>query len=128
MEICRRQFGACVLGAFAGSAWAAPSRPKLTVLVVAEQLRADALDAAWPQLGTGGFRRLADKGAWFTGWHHLSSTFSACGIANLATGAWPAQHGIVADSWWDYAAHAAVPASDETLLATTLAAQAAEIG
>lgn len=125
MEICRRQFGASVLGALAGKAWAAPSRPKLTVLAIAEQLRADALDAAWPQLGAGGFRRLAGKGAWFTGCRHLSSTFSACGIANLATGAWPAQHGIVADSWWDYEAHRPVRASDEELLATTLAAQAA---
>jgi hypothetical protein len=94
------------------------------VLAIAEQLRADALDDAWPQLGAGGFHRLADKGAWFTGCRHLSSTFPSCGLANLATGAWPAQHGIVADSWWDYAAHAAVRASDEALLATTLAAQA----
>lgn len=128
MDIGRRQFGAGVLGAFAGSAWSAPSRPKLTVLVIAEQLRADALEAAWPQLGPGGFRRLAEKGAWFTGCRHLSSTFSSCGLANLATGTWPAQHGIVADSWWDYSANAAVHASDEALLATTLAAQAADAG
>jgi hypothetical protein len=125
MEIGRRQFGACVLGALAGKAWAATSKPKLTVLAIAEQLRADALDAAWTQLGTGGFRRLAEKGAWFTGCRHLSSTFSSCGIANLATGTWPAQHGIVADSWWDYEAHGPVRASDEALLATTLAAQLA---
>jgi len=96
--------------------------------VAVEQLRADSLDAVWPQLGPGGFRRLAEKGAWFTGCHHLSSTFSSCGLANLATGTWPAQHGIVADSWWDYAAHAPVRASDEALLATTLAAQACEAG
>ena len=115
-----------MLGALAGRVWASPGKPKLTVLVVAEQLRADALDAAWPQLGAGGFRRLAEKGAWFTGCRQVSSTFSACGIANLATGAWPAQHGIVADSWWDYAAHGPVRASDEALLATTLAAQAAD--
>jgi hypothetical protein len=126
MDISRRQFGACVLGALAGKASAAASKPKLTVLVIAEQLRADALDAAWPQLGAGGFRRLAEKGARFTGCRHLSSTFSSCGIANLATGSWPAQHGIVADMWWDYAAHAPVRASDELLLATTLAAQAAD--
>lgn len=128
MDICRRQFGACVLGALAGTAWAATSRPKLTVLVIAEQLRADSLDACWQLLGTGGFHRLAEKGAWFTGCRHLSSTFSSCGLANLATGAWPAQHGIVADSWWDYAAHAPVRASEEALLATTLAAQAGDAG
>src|SRR5579863_6070091 len=124
MDICRRQFGACVLSAIAGKAVAASSRPKLTVLAIVEQLRADALDAAWPLLSAGGFRRLAEKSAWFTGCRHLSSTFSASGLTNLATGTWPAQHGIVADSWWDYAAHAPVRASDEALLATTLAAQA----
>ena len=93
-----------------------------------EQLRSDALEAAWPQFGAGGFRRLAEKGAWFADCRHLSSTFSASGIANLATGAWPAQHGIVADFWFDHTAHARVSASDESLLATTLAAQAAADG
>ena len=124
MDICRRQFGAFWLGALAAGSRAAPSRPRLNVLVLAEQLRPDALDAAWPQFGPGGFRRLAEKGAWFADCRHLSSTFSACGIANLATGAWPAQHGIVADSWYDRAAHSAVGASDQALLSTTLAAQA----
>jgi hypothetical protein len=128
MEICRRQFGAWVLGALASRAWSAPARPKLTVMVIVEQLRSDALDAAWSQFGTGGFKRLAEKGAWFTGCRHLSSTFSSTGLANLATGTWPAQHGIVADSWWDYTAHSAVKASDESLLATTLAAQAIDAG
>ena len=128
MRINRRQLGACVLGAAAAKAWPAVIRPKLTVLVVVEQLRADALDALWTDFGSGGFRRLAEKGAWFTGCQQLSATFSSCALANLATGAWPAQHGIVADEWWDYAAHAPAPASDEALLATTFAAQAAGAG
>jgi hypothetical protein len=122
----RRQFALGVLGAAARGLWAAASRPRLNVLVLAEQLRPDALDACWPQFSTGGFRRLAEKGAWFADCRHLSSTFSTCGIANLATGAWPAQHGIVADRWYDRASHAAVGASEEALLSTTLAAQAAD--
>lgn len=124
MDICRREFGACVMGALAGRLWGAPVRPKLTVLLIAETLRSDAIDAAWPQFGAGGFRRLAEKGAWFPDCRHLSSTFSSCGIANLATGAWPSQHGIVADAWYDRSTHGPVRASDEALLATTLAAQA----
>jgi hypothetical protein len=128
MDVNRRQLGACLLGALAAKAWPAVNRPRLTVLILIEQLRADALDAAWTDLGAGGFRRLAEKGCWFTACQQLSSTFSSCGVANLATGAWPAQHGIVADVWWDYAAHAAVRASDEALLSTTLAAQAADAG
>jgi Type I phosphodiesterase / nucleotide pyrophosphatase len=46
-------------------------------------------------------------------------------MATLATGAWPSQHGIVADSWYDDASGKAVPANEESLLATTLAAQVA---
>ena len=46
-------------------------------------------------------------------------------MATLATGAWPSQHGIVADSWYDRGAKNAVPASGEALLATTLCSQLA---
>ncbi len=46
-------------------------------------------------------------------------------VATLATGAWPAQHGIVADSWYDEASKKLAPANEEALLATTLAAQVA---
>jgi len=46
-------------------------------------------------------------------------------MATLATGAWPSQHGIVADSWYDRGAKNPVPASGEALLATTLCAQVA---
>jgi len=128
MDINRRQLSACILGALAAKAWPAVNRPKLTVLVIVEQLRADALEAAWADFGSGGFRRLAEKAAWFTSCQQLSSTFTSSGLANLATGTWPAQHGIVADEWWDYAAHAPVRASDEALLASTFPAEAADAG
>ena len=129
MGIWRREFGACMLGGLAAR-WlpAAPRRPRLTVLVLVETLRADAVDPASPLLASGGLRRLVEKGAWFPDCRHLSSTFSACGISNLATGAWPSQHGIVADSWYDRAAGRPVAASDEALRATTLAAQATAAG
>jgi hypothetical protein len=76
-----------------------------------------------PRLSPGGFRRLMEKGAWFPDCRHLASAFPASSIATLATGAWPAQHGIVAGSWYDRAAQKPVTASEEALLATTLAAQ-----
>ena len=65
------------------------------------------------------------KGAQFPNCRNLASTFSASSLATLATGTWPALHGIVADSWYDRAANTVVPASAEGLLATTLAAQIA---
>ena len=65
-----------------------------------------------------------DKGAFFPDCRHLASTFSSTSLATLATGSWPAEHGIVADSWYDRASRRAVPATDEMLIGTTLAAQA----
>jgi hypothetical protein len=125
MRICRRQFGACLLGGVAGSLMGAPNRGKLLVIVVLEQFRPDYLESVRPQLALGGFRRLIDKGAYFHNCLHAASTFSSTGIATLATGAWPDQHGIVADLWYERSIKQAVPPSDEELLATTFAAQIA---
>jgi Type I phosphodiesterase / nucleotide pyrophosphatase len=86
-------------------------------------MRPDYLEAVAPQLGAGGFRRILDKGAFYPDCRHLASTFSYSSISTLATGAWPAQHGIVADSWYDRAAGQRVRASEEALLATTLLQQ-----
>ena len=108
-------------GAFRLSALA--PRPKLLVLVVLNQMRPDYLDSAASQFTPGGLRRILDKGAFYPDCRHLASTFTASTLSTLATGAWPAQHGIVADSWFDRAAGRPVRASEEALLATTLAAQ-----
>jgi hypothetical protein len=95
----------------------------LLVLIVVELLRQDFLDAAADQFGPGGLRRILSKGAHFPDCRHLASSFPASTLATLATGAWPAQHGIVADSWYDRGGRNRVPASQEALLATTLNAQ-----
>src|SRR4051812_28363202 len=121
MRIYRREF---TLGILAGTATrisrALQPRPKLLVLVVLEQFRQDYLDAADGQFGTEGLRKILSKGAHFPDCRHLASTFSMTSLATLATGAWPAEHGIVADSWWDAAAKGVIPASSESLGATTL--------
>jgi len=128
MGICRREFGRCLLGGLVAHRLRAAPRAKLLLLVVLEQFRPDYLELLMPQMVPGGFRKLSDKGAWFPDCRHLASGFSATGLATLATGAWPAQHGIVADSWYDRAAKIRVRASDEALLATTLMSEAAESG
>jgi hypothetical protein len=128
MGICRRDFGKLALGGLAGRLLRAAPRPKLLVIVLLEQFRPDYLETVRPQLSPGGFRRLFEKGAVFHNCLHRASTFSSSAIATLATGAWPAQHGIVADFWYDRAARRVVSLSDEALEATTLAAQfAAEL-
>jgi hypothetical protein len=63
------------------------------------------------------------QGAHFSDCRHLASTFPSSTLATLACGAWPSQHGIVADTWLE--GGAPTPASAEALLATTLAAQVA---
>ena len=125
MDICRRKFGACILAGLATRSFALTPRPKLLVLVVLEQFRPDYLDAIWGQVGSGGLRRLVENGAYFPDCRHLASSFPASSVATLATAAWPAQHGIVADSWYDRRERGRVRASADTLLATTLAAQVA---
>jgi hypothetical protein len=121
--ISRRQFALLAGGGIANRLFSVPPRPKLLVLVLLEQVRGDCLDDAAPQFSPGGLKRILEKGAWFPDCRHLASTFPASTIATLTTGAWPAQHGIVAGSWYDRAARRAVPASDEALVATTLTAQ-----
>ena len=123
MPICRREFGAVLAAGAAFGLRGSTPRPKLLVLVVLEQIRPDYLDAVAPQLAPGGLRRLLEKGAFYPDCRHLASTFNTSSLCTLATGAWPAQHGIVADSWYDRAAQQPVKASDEALLATTLLAQ-----
>jgi hypothetical protein len=106
-------------------AYAVLPAPRLTVLLVLEELRADCLPEVHDVLTGNGLRRLLDHGAYYPGCRHLASSFTSSAAATLATGAWPSLHGIVADRWYERSARRAVPASDEALLATTLAAQVA---
>ena len=87
-------------------------------------MRQDHWDAVFDQL-SGGLRQILSKGAHFPDCRHLASTFTSSAITTLATGAWPAQHGIVADSWYDRAVKGPVGASQEALQATTITAQVA---
>src|SRR5262249_4716449 len=83
------------------TATATPLRPKLVVVIVVDQMRADYIDkfrAHW----TGGFKRLLDKGAWFReAAYPYAATETCVGHATISTGSVPASHGIVANSWWD---------------------------
>lgn len=76
-----------------------PEPPKLVVMVVVDQLRADLLER-YDDAFTGGFRRLIDGGAVFTqASHRHASTSTAIGHATLSTGVFPTRHGIVGNSW-----------------------------
>jgi predicted AlkP superfamily pyrophosphatase or phosphodiesterase len=81
---------------------AAPiARPKLVVMIVVDQMRADYVDKFRSQW-TGGLKRLLDQGAWFReAAYPYASTQTCPGHATVSTGALPASHGMVANAWWD---------------------------
>jgi hypothetical protein len=84
------------------AAAAAPPRPKLIVLIVAEQFRADYLDRYQAWFSSGGFRKLMEGGARFRECRYeYVATYPASGAAVLATGAYPERNGIVAEQWYD---------------------------
>jgi len=85
---------------------AAKSAPKLVVILVVDQFRADYVEQYGRQW-TAGLRRLMSDGAWFraAAYRHLAA-MTCVGHSNIVTGAYPATHGIPANSWWDRAAGA----------------------
>lgn len=85
---------------------AAPAQtapPRLVVLVVVDQFRADYVDwygAHW----TRGLRRLIDTGAVFANAAYpYANTVTCAGHATISTGAFPVQHGIAGNEFYDRA-------------------------
>ena len=77
--------------------------PKLLVLLVVDQFRADYVETYGGQW-SGGLRRLIDNGAWFTeAAYPYLNTVTCAGHATIATGAYPSTHGMISNSWWDRA-------------------------
>jgi predicted AlkP superfamily pyrophosphatase or phosphodiesterase len=79
----------------------APRRPpRLLVLVVADQMRADHLTRLRHRW-TAGFRLLLDEGAYFPRAEYpYLNTVTCAGHTTIATGAYPRTHGIVLNGWW----------------------------
>jgi predicted AlkP superfamily pyrophosphatase or phosphodiesterase len=78
-----------------------PPRPKLVVMLVVDQMRADYVDKFRGQW-TGGLKRLVEEGAWFSdAAYPYAATETCVGHATISTGALPATHGMVANAWWD---------------------------
>jgi predicted AlkP superfamily pyrophosphatase or phosphodiesterase len=79
----------------------AAARPKLVVLLVVDQMRADYVDKFRSQW-TGGLKRLVEEGAWFRdAAYPYAATETCVGHATISTGAFPATHGMVANAWWN---------------------------
>lgn len=77
------------------------ARPKLVVMLVVDQMRADYVDKFQGQW-TGGLKRLVEEGAWFRdAAYPYAATETCVGHSTISTGAFPATHGMVANAWWD---------------------------
>ena len=105
---------ACVRGE-ASTSPAAPAlgRPRLAVVLVVDQMRADYL-TRYADLYRGGLARLRRDGAWFTDGHiQHALTYTAPGHASAATGTHPAHHGIIDNNWFDRSAGAELYAVED---------------
>src|SRR4030081_824432 len=75
--------------------------PRLAVIIVVDQMRADYVDrfsGEW----TGGLKRMVAQGAWFqqAAYPYLT-TVTCAGHATISTGAFPHTHGVFQNAWWD---------------------------
>ena len=84
-------------------------RPKLVVVIVVDQLRADYLTRlaklfvpANGKKGVGGFRYLMEKGAYFpNAQYDILQSMTGPGHATILTGAYPYQFGVPMNEWYD---------------------------
>jgi predicted AlkP superfamily pyrophosphatase or phosphodiesterase len=76
-------------------------RPKLVVVLVVDQMRADYVEK-YGHHWTRGLRRLIAQGAWFRqAAYPYWTTHTCAGHATISTGSLPATHGIMSNTWWD---------------------------
>jgi predicted AlkP superfamily pyrophosphatase or phosphodiesterase len=79
---------------------APPGKPKLVVIVVADQMRADHL-VTFQHRWKSGFRVLLDEGAYFSRAEFpYLNTVTCAGHTTIGTGAYPRTHGVVLNGWW----------------------------
>jgi predicted AlkP superfamily pyrophosphatase or phosphodiesterase len=80
---------------------ASSERPKLAVLIMVDQMRADYVEH-FKNDWTHGLKRLVTQGAWFrrAAYPYLT-TVTCAGHATVGTGAFPRTHGIIQNTWWD---------------------------
>ena len=84
-----------------GQRVAAVDPPKLAVIIVVDQMRADYVDR-FKDDWTGGLKRLVTEGAWFTkAAYPYLLTVTCAGHATIGTGAFPHTSGVFSNQWWD---------------------------
>jgi predicted AlkP superfamily pyrophosphatase or phosphodiesterase len=114
-----RSFGLCltVIAALAATSGIAQQQtrpaPKLIVLIMVDQMRADYVDRFQGDWNAG-LKRLLSEGAWFSNAAFPYLTTVTCpGHATVATGAFPSTHGIFQNAWYDRAQRGQIACTDD---------------
>ncbi|WP_419175385.1 alkaline phosphatase family protein [Desulfosediminicola sp.] len=85
-----------------GTAPAVQQQPRLVLQITIDGLRGDMPLRFMDALPPGGFRYFYENGIWFTNaYYQHSNTETIVGHATLATGAQPAEHGMIGNIWLD---------------------------
>ncbi len=112
----------CLLGGRAIAPQARPARashPKLVVLLVVDQMRADYVTNFHSQW-TAGLARLVNEGAWFRNARYpYLNTVTCAGHATISTGRLPSAHGIIGNGWYDASNHKSVTCTADPKITNT---------
>ena len=77
-------------------------KPKLVIGIIVSEMRYDYLDRYWDKFSEGGFKRILNSGSVCkSAYHDYLIAESSPGFATLVTGAYPSEHGMVSDYWYD---------------------------
>lgn len=75
---------------------------KLVLQITVDQLRGDLPERYLKNMGEGGFRYLLKDGIWYANANYThANTETIVGHTSLSTGAYPSEHGMVANVWLD---------------------------
>ena len=81
---------------------AVPTKPKLVLGIMVDQMRYDYLERYYSKYSNGGFKRLMNQGFNCRNNHyHYASTITGPGHAAVYTGSVPAVNGIIGNDWYD---------------------------
>ncbi|ARM35078.1 alkaline phosphatase family protein [Legionella longbeachae] len=84
------------------STYAQTNQPKLIIQLVVDQLRGDLINQHQQQFGNDGFNYLLSHALDYHNTHHPHANTTTCaGHATVATGSFPALHGIINNEWYD---------------------------
>ena len=111
----RRILAVSALALVIAAVWPeAQSSPKLLVILVVDQMRADYLQT-FAHHWQSGFRRLLDEGAVFErAAYPYMNTVTCAGHSSIGTGAHPRTHGMVLNAWWHRDVRALQACMDDT--------------